>query len=160
VKSGDPLFSIGQHFNLSVAELREANPTVGNTISVGQVLNIPARIRFAAGRTSTVSQGQVAGNSKHEYLLAVTAGQTLEVNLGTAPKTAKSKRTIKLTVYAVEALRARGPKEKGLVFATSHGTPFSGRNLGHYFLALCVKAGIPKIPFHSLRHTFASLLLS
>ncbi len=78
----------------------------------------------------------------------------------TEPKTAKSRRTIKLTVYAVETLRARGSKEKGLVFATSHGTPFSARNLGHYFHALCEQAGIPKIPFHSLRHTFASLLLS
>ncbi len=78
----------------------------------------------------------------------------------TEPKTAKSRRTIKLTVYAVETLRARGPKEKGLVFATSHDTPFSGRNLGHYFHALCEQAGIPKILFHSLRHTFASLLLS
>ncbi len=84
VKSGDTLFSIGQHFNLSVAELREANPTVGTSISVGQVLNIPARIRFAAGGTSAIVQGQLTANSKNFYLLAVTASQTLEVNLGAA----------------------------------------------------------------------------
>ncbi len=84
VKSGDTLFSIGQRFNLTVAELREANPTVGNTIISGQVLNIPARIRFATGGTSAIVQGQIAANSKNVYLLAATAGQTLEVNLGAA----------------------------------------------------------------------------
>ncbi len=84
VKSGDTLTAIGQHFNLTVTELREANPTVGSTIKVGQVLNIPARIRFATGGTSAVVQGQVAANSKNVCLLAVTAGQTLEVNLEAA----------------------------------------------------------------------------
>lgn len=84
VKSGDTLFSIGQHFNLSVAELREANPTIGNSISIGQALNIPARIWFATDETSAIVQGQVAADSKNDYLLAATAGQTLEVNLGAA----------------------------------------------------------------------------
>ena len=78
------MFSIGQHFNLSVAELREANPNVGSTIFVGQVLNIPARILFVTGGTSAIVQGQLGANSKQYYLLNAGAGQTLEVTL-TAP---------------------------------------------------------------------------
>ncbi len=64
----------------------------------------------------------------------------------TEPKTAKSRRTIKLTTYAVEALRARSPKEKGLVFATSHGTPFSGRNLATISMPCVSKLGFRKSP--------------
>ncbi len=84
VKSGDTLYSISQHFGLSVAELREANPNVGSTISAGQVLQIPARIRFATGNTAAIVQGQLGANSQHEYLLAASAGQTLEVTLSPA----------------------------------------------------------------------------
>ncbi len=81
VQKGDTLFNIGLHFNLSVAELREANPNVGSTIFVGQMLNIPARIRFATGGTSSIVQGQLAANSQHDYLLNAGADQTLEVTL-------------------------------------------------------------------------------
>lgn len=76
----------------------------------------------------------------------------------TEPKTEKSKRTIKLTTYAIEALQPH--KENGLVFQTSNGTPFGPRNLIRHFRRMCLKAGLPQLPFHSLRHTFASLLLS
>jgi LysM repeat protein len=84
VQKGDTLFSIGQRFNLSVAELREANPGVGSTIYAGQVLNIPARIRFAGGGTAAILQNQMGANSKQVYLLGASSGQTLEVTL-TAP---------------------------------------------------------------------------
>jgi LysM repeat protein len=81
VKTGDTLFSIGQHFNLTVTDLREANPSVSSTIFVGQVLNIPARILFVTGGTSAIVQGQLATNGKLVYLLNASAGQTLEVTL-------------------------------------------------------------------------------
>jgi len=84
VQQGDTLYSIGQHFNLTVADLREANPSVGTTINVGQVLNIPERIRFATGATAAVVEGQLAANSQKYYLLSAGAGQTLDVTL-TAP---------------------------------------------------------------------------
>lgn len=74
------------------------------------------------------------------------------------PKTPKSKRTIKLTAYAIDALIPR--QETGLVFKTSNGTPFSPRNLIRHFHRMCDRAGLPDVPFHTLRHTFASLLLS
>ena len=84
VQQGDTLYSIGQHFNLTVADLREANPSVGTTITVGQVLNIPERIRFATGATAAVVEGQLAANRQKYYLLSAGAGQTLDVTL-TAP---------------------------------------------------------------------------
>ena len=84
VQSGDTLFSIGQRFAVTVAELREANPTIGSTLTPGQVLNIPARISFAAGETAATVTGKLEANSKHLYLLNAAANQTLEVTL-TAP---------------------------------------------------------------------------
>lgn len=84
VQTGDTLFSIGQRYGLSVANLRAANPAVGSTISVGQVLNIPARIQFATGATAAIVQGQLPANSNHTYLVNASAEQTLEVTI-TAP---------------------------------------------------------------------------
>ena len=84
VQTGDTLFSIGQRYGFSVANLRAANPAVGTTISVGQVLNIPARIQFATGGTAAIVQGQLPANSKHTYLVNASAEQTLEVTV-TAP---------------------------------------------------------------------------
>lgn len=81
VQQGDTLFSIGQRFHFSVAELREANPNLSSTITAGQVLNIPARIQFATGGTAASLQGHLEANSKHYYLLGASADQTLEVTL-------------------------------------------------------------------------------
>lgn len=47
----------------------------------------------------------------------------------------------------------------GLVFHTSTGRPISARNLIRDFQAVVSKAGLPKIRFHDLRHTSATLLL-
>ena len=85
VQKGDTLFGIGQHFNLTVAELREANPSVGSTINTGQVLNIPERIRFAAGATGVAIEGQLGANSQKYYLLSAQAGQALEATLTSQP---------------------------------------------------------------------------
>jgi LysM repeat protein len=81
VQPGDTLFKIRQRFNLSAAELLEANPAMGSTIKVGQVLNIPARIKFAPGGTAAILQGHLAANSQHDYLLSAGAGRILEVTL-------------------------------------------------------------------------------
>lgn len=75
----------------------------------------------------------------------------------TEPKTAKSKRTIRLSVYGIDALPNPG---SGLIFHTASGKPIGPRNLIRHFRKACLKAGLPQMPFHSLRHTFASLLLS
>lgn len=88
-----------------------------------------------------------------------------------APKSGKG-RQIRLTQRATEALRSHRKRQleermergalwsdHGLVFPSSIGTPFLGGNLNRTFKPLLQRAGLPKIRFHDLRHTCATLLL-
>jgi integrase len=89
------------------------------------------------------------------------------------PKTRRSRRKIVLPVAAVTALRrhrARQLEERlqhgalwedlDVVFAHSLGRPLDSSSLLHYdFHPLLKRAGLPKIRFHDLRHTAATLLL-
>ena len=88
------------------------------------------------------------------------------------PKTKKSRRTVRLTPQAVEVLRthrARQAQEKlrmgslygdqSLVFAGNGGGLINPSNLRQRsFAPLLERAGLPRITFHDLRHTCASLL--
>jgi integrase len=90
------------------------------------------------------------------------------------PKRKNSRRTVKLTGQAMEALkghRARQNEERlrlgslwedcGLVFPNRAGKPMNADNLYHRdFKPLLEKAGLSDFTFHSLRHTCATLLLS
>lgn len=51
-------------------------------------------------------------------------------------------------------------KDDGLVFATSVGTPIHTGNLFRAFKRLQELAKVPRIRFHDLRHSHASLLLA
>jgi integrase len=91
--------------------------------------------------------------------------------MGAATKNGKG-RHVRLTTHAVEALkrhRARQAKEKlkvsslyqeqGLVFAGTGGGLINPSNLRQRsFKPLLEHAGLPRITFHDLRHTCASLL--
>jgi len=88
-------------------------------------------------------------------------------------KTKGSRRTVNLTEPAIEALRGHLQrqlgemeqlgdlyKDQGLIFSTQAGTPINPTNLRKRSLEpLLRKAGLPKIRFHDLRHTCATLLL-
>jgi integrase len=51
--------------------------------------------------------------------------------------------------------------EDDLIFPSERGTPLDGRNLvRRYFEPALRTAGLPRIRFHDLRHTFASLLIA
>src|SRR3712207_459654 len=90
------------------------------------------------------------------------------------PKTKKSRRTIQLTEEAVRALREHLARQvehiqrlgdlyrdEGLIFASEVGTLINPTNLRQRsFASLLKRAGLPKIRFHDLRHTCATLLLS
>jgi integrase len=88
------------------------------------------------------------------------------------PKTKRSHRTVRITPQAVEALRRHLTNQmeemerlgdiyidQGLVFTTEVGTPINPSNLRQRsFAPLLERAGLPRITFHDLRHTCASLL--
>ncbi len=89
------------------------------------------------------------------------------------PKTRAGRRTIKLGEGSLQMLRLHKErqekqkelvgnrwKEYGLIFPTSVGTPGDASNLRVDFQRVLEKAGLPKIRFHDLRHTAASLLLN
>src|SRR5215208_3615873 len=90
------------------------------------------------------------------------------------PKRNKSRRTVKLTPQAAEALkghRARQNEERlqlgslwedrDLIFPNRRGKPMNADVLYHRgFKPLLEKAGLSGFTFHSLRHTCATLLLS
>lgn len=87
-------------------------------------------------------------------------------------KTGKSRRTISLTERSVTALREHLTRQmadmerlgdlygdQGLVFTTEAGTLINPTNLRKRSLApLLNRAGLPKVRFHDLRHTCATLL--
>ena len=81
----------------------------------------------------------------------------------TEPKTEKGKRSIKLPDFVYNALVEHCDKlvtNKGLMFTTGNGTPFSPRNFYRDFKEQSEAAGLPSIRFHDLRHTTISLMMS
>jgi integrase len=94
--------------------------------------------------------------------------------LFTSPKTTGSRRSVKLTSHAIEAVRHHLERqlgeidrvgslwsENGLIFASEMGESLNRHNLTrHSFKPLLKRAGLPQIRFHDLRHTCATLLLT
>lgn len=88
-------------------------------------------------------------------------------------KTRRGRRQVNLTPRTVKALKAHRKRQleermklaglhedQGLIFATEVGTPVNPENLvKRSFKPLLEKAGLPKMRFHDLRHTCATLLL-
>jgi len=78
------------------------------------------------------------------------------------PKTRSSIRTVPLSTKAAEIIasfRDDSSTLDALVFSTSKGTPLSRRNLANRQLRpTCEELEIPKIGWHSLRHSNATLL--
>jgi integrase len=89
-------------------------------------------------------------------------------------KTAHSRRRIALPTTVVEALRTHRTRQAeerlrlgeawsddGLVFPNTIGKPcYPHRMEAQWFFPLLERAGLPRIRFHDLRHTAATLLLS
>ena len=91
------------------------------------------------------------------------------------PKTAGSTRRVELSTTAVDALREqwrrqqedkrrasnRAWRDLDLVFTNRFGSPLNPQNtVQRQFYPLLEKLGLPKIRFHDLRHTAATLLLA
>lgn len=89
------------------------------------------------------------------------------------PKTAKSRRTIPLPAMAIQALRRHRTRQleerlrlghkwddQGLVFTGERGQPLHGPYVTRRFQHILEAAGLPRMRFHDLRHSCASLLLA
>jgi integrase len=90
----------------------------------------------------------------------------------TRPKTRDSERTVLLAPVAVEALRAHRARQLeerlalgdawqdlDLAFCRQDGAPLDGQSVTRYeFRRLLAQAGLPRLRFHELRHTFATLM--
>ena len=56
--------------------------------------------------------------------------------------------------------RGKEWQDNNLIFATGNGTPFSQSNLMRDFYKVLDKSNLPKIRFHDIRHTAASLMIN
>jgi integrase len=99
-------------------------------------------------------------------------GSTSRLESG-EPKTVAGRRRVALPASTIERLRRHGTKQKelwlavgpgyadrDLVFATVNGTPIHPNTLSWAYSKLIERAGVPRIRFHDLRHTSATLLLA
>lgn len=100
--------------------------------------------------------------------------RTTEGHELTETKTASSRRSIPPGATALEALRRHrkaqaaerlrvgtGWTDSDLVFASEVGTPIDAGNLlRRSYYPLLARAGLPRVNFHALRHTAATLLLA
>jgi integrase len=88
-------------------------------------------------------------------------------------KTQKSRRTIPIPQYAIRALRSHRVRQmaarlaagsawcdQGLVFTDPTGGPIEPVLLHRDFQRVLKRAGLPRIKFHALRHSAASLMLA
>ncbi|USK34981.1 site-specific integrase [Bacillus sp. F19] len=78
-------------------------------------------------------------------------------------KTSHSERDVYLSASIRDSLiqyrQQQGTNHLGLVIQSKNGTYLEPRNLLRKFQALTKKANVPKIPFHNLRHTHATILM-
>jgi len=87
-------------------------------------------------------------------------------------KSRSGKRTIILGNHALELLKRHKEEQQAvryaaddwvdldLIFPSNVGTPFTPSNIRRAFRKLLKASGLPKIRFHDLRHTAASLMLN
>ena len=143
----------------------------GNRLEAHYVLAITAGLR----------QGELLGLKREDLDLergtlqvrrTLTGSKNGSPNFGKL-KTAKGKRSVKLTEKALDALkrhrevqheemqRLAGPwQEHGLIFTTQIGTPINRHNfVTRSFKPFLDGAGLPDTRFHNLRHTCATLML-
>ena len=142
----------------------------------------PFEALYVLALTTGMRQGELLGLKWEDIDLAM---GTLQVKRTIArlvgkgfttsePKTTKSRRRIQLTKMAIEALRQHRVRqreaklvagsawnEQGWVFCNAIGGPVEvGNMIRRSFRPILVKAELPIIRFHDLRHSAASLLLA
>jgi integrase len=91
-----------------------------------------------------------------------------------APKTAQGKRTLDIQRSVVASLQSHRKRQLearlkfgeeyradlDIVFADAIGEPLHPNTLTYQFKRLCIKAGVPSIRIHDLRHSAATLMIA
>jgi integrase len=124
-------------------------------------------------------QGEILGlrwqdvNLERGVLRIVQAVPTVRTGVQFAAPKSGSGRTIALDAPCVAALREHRVRQNerrlaagahwqdfDLVIASEVGTPLNHSNVYHRFVTLAARAGVPRIPYHGLRHTHATILMA
>ncbi len=96
------------------------------------------------------------GIIKVKRQIARVDGKVVEAPL----KTKNSYRTVTISPQAVEVLKQQRAKTKDeFVFPSPNGGPISPDSVNNMLKRVLERAGIPKVRFHDLRHTFATVAL-
>lgn len=75
------------------------------------------------------------------------------------PKTLNSFRTVPIPSTMINVL-SKIKNKKGLLFSDANGNPLKGKNISAKWTKILKECNIPHKKFHSIRHTYASMLLS
>jgi integrase len=141
----------------------------------------PARALYMLALTTGMRQGELLGLKWGDVdlnagTLAVRRSLQRQREAGLVfeePKTARSRRSIRLSQRAIEALRTHRDRQTfersgaggewiahDLVFCDATGKPLDPSYQTAIFKKAVEAAGIPAIRFHDMRHTAATMLLS
>ena len=74
------------------------------------------------------------------------------------PKTLNSFRTVPIPNALIDILKSK-PKKSGLLFSDKDNEPLKGKNVSTQWAKILKECKIPHKKFHSIRHTYASMLL-
>jgi len=135
---------------------------------------------YLAALTTGMRQGELLGLRWQDVNLTIGEARVTQTfyrlgrqSIFKAPKTDKGRRTVALPTVLVEVLtkisqvRSRRKQEAGdeyqdlgLVFCQPNGKPFHAQNIVRRdFEPTILRAKVPRIRFHDLRHCHATLLL-
>jgi len=136
---------------------------------------------FAVAATTGARLGELRALTWADWdpatrMLAIVRAVTVDLDRHVAlgqPKSAKSRRTIRLSFVAVDALEVQAGRQaqeradagaswqdRGLIFASVRGTALDGSNVLHRFQRHLARLGLPVLRFHDLRHYVATELLA
>jgi integrase len=145
---------------------RKTGETVWHEMPIGEKLKFKTLMMMA---TSTgMRQGEILGLKWSDIDFAVkqiSVNRTFNHGRFYPPKSKDSKRKIDMVPQLIPQLKewklACPKTELDLVFPNANGNPIDANNfLNRVFSPALKKAKLPKVRFHDLRHTYASLLIS
>lgn len=122
--------------------------------------DLPFLYKFALN--TGMRLGEILGLSWHDVDLPnklITVRRSFDSYQGKIKDTTKGKKIRHVPINSAiydNLVEMRMKRNGELVFSTITGKPKYRSNVTHYFQKACVEAGVRKIRFHDLRHTYAS----